>query len=202
MRCILVLALIAGAAQADPVQDVAAAASQAFAQMPTVVVVDQMSGQCGADDTVNPHVAYCTTRNQILVVRDSLDLPQASYLVAHAYGHAVQVRHGVADLALREIRTRRQEESMLRGLVVRQVDCIAGFIVHRAGQEQAKLADWFTTEPFSGAHWGRDPLRVGPVVSIGLAARDEWFQRGQGGDLAACAPGEFTAELLLAALRP
>jgi predicted metalloprotease len=129
-------------------------------------------------------------------------LPEAAYLAAHAYGHAVQVQHGVADFALGQIRNRRNEEAMLRGLVARQVDCIAGFLVARAGLPNASLTDWFEDKPFAGVHWGRDPLRIGPVVSIGLASRDDWFQRGQGGDLAVCGPGEFTADLLIDALRP
>jgi len=122
-------------------------------------------------------------------------------LVAHAYGHAVQVQHGVADFALAQIRARRSEEAMLRGLVARQVDCIAGFLVARAGLAPADLTDWMAQEPFAGTHWGRDPLRIGPQVSVGLQARADWFAAGQGGDLAVCAPGEFTADLLLEALR-
>jgi hypothetical protein len=202
MRFVMALILSAEMAQADPVQDLADAAAAAFGKMPAVVRVDQVSGRCGADLSVNQSVAYCTTRNQIFVTQDAAALPEAAYLVAHAYGHAVQVQHGVADFALNQIRNRRGEEAKLRGLVARQVDCIAGFLVARAGLPDARLADWFTDEPFDGAHWGRDPLRVGPVVSIGLAARDDWFQRGQGGDLAVCAPGEFTSDLLVKALRP
>lgn len=202
MRMMISLLLWANFAQADPVDDVAAAAADAFARMPAVVRVDQIEGRCGADRTVNGQVAYCTSRNQIFLTRDAADLPQAAYLVAHSYGHAVQVRHGVADFALAQIRTRRSEEAMLRGLVARQVDCIAGFLMERAGLPATSLTAWFPDEPFAGVHWGRDPLRIGPKVSVGLAARDEWFQIGQAGDLAACAPGEFTSDLLRDALRP
>lgn len=201
MRWIICLLVFSTVAQADPVADVAQAAADAFDGMPRVVTVEEISGECGADKSVNSQVAYCTTRNVIFVSQDARDLPQAPYLVAHAYGHAVQVRHGVADFALAQIRSRRDEEDMLRGLVARQVDCIAGFLVARAGITEVSLVDWYTEEPFAGVHWGRDPLRVGPDVSIGLAARDEWFLLGQGADLANCAPGEFTSELLLAALR-
>lgn len=202
MRWMILLLLGAGVAQADPVDDVATAAAAAFARMPAVVRVQQIEGRCGADRTVNGQVAYCTSRNQIFLARNAADLPQAAYLVAHSYGHAVQVRHGVADFALAQIRARRSEELMLRGLVARQVDCIAGFLMARAGLPAASLVDWFADEPFAGVHWGRDPLRIGPDVSVGLAARDEWFQIGQAGDLAACAPGEFTSDLLLEALTP
>jgi len=123
-------------------------------------------------------------------------------MLAHLYGHAVQVQHGVADFALGQIRQRRSEEAMLRGLVTRQVECIAGFIMARAGQDDVDLTTLFATEPFTDSHWGRDPLRIGPQVSIGLAVRADWFAIGQRGDLAACGPGEFTADLLLEALNP
>lgn len=202
MRWVLVLGFLAQAAVADPVDDVANAAGAAFDDMPQVLRVDQIAGQCGADATVNDNVAYCTTRNQILVARAALSTPQAPYLVAHAYGHAVQVRHGVADFALGQIRNRRSEEAMLRGLVERQVDCIAGFLIARAGVPPADLNTLFTQDPLAGAHWGRNPLRVGPVASIGLGARAEWFAIGQDGDLSACTPGEFKSNLLLNALNP
>ncbi len=104
-------------------------------------------------------------------------------------------------VVLQQIRNRRDEEATLRGLVELQVDCIAGFLIARAGQVPARLMDWFAQEPFDGIHWGRDPLRVGPEVGIGLAARDDWFQRGQSDDLSVCGPGEFTADLLLEALK-
>lgn len=190
----------AGMAHADPVTDLAAAAAKSFAEMPALQRVDQIAGACGADETVNSDVAYCTSTNRILVADAVWDAPEAPYLVAHLFGHAVQVRHGVADMALAAIRNRRSEEAMLRGLVARQVDCIAGYLMARAGQS-GDLEDWFDAEPFTGSHWGRDPLRVGPEVSIGLAARAEWFAIGQGGDLSRCGPGEFTADLLLEALR-
>ena len=199
-KWVLAMMIGAQAAAADQVVVVEQAARAAFDGLPTVQRVDQIAGQCGADDSVNQIAVYCTTTNQILLVRDAAEAPQTPYMLAHLYGHAVQVRHGVADFALGQIRQRRAEEAMLRGLVTRQVECIAGFIVARAGMGQMDLNSLFTTEPFSGSHWGRDPLHIGPEVSIGLAARAEWFARGQQGDLAACAPGEFTADLLLDAL--
>jgi hypothetical protein len=189
-------------AHADGVAEVAKAADSAFDKMPTVVVVDRIAGKCGADANVNRDVAYCTTGNQIFVARDAYDTPKAPYLVAHSYGHAAQVQHGVADFALGQIRNRRSDEAMLRGFVERQVDCIAGFFISQADLPAMDLNDLFTQDPLSDVHWGRNPLRIGPVVGVELAARAEWFAIGQGGDLAACAPGEFTAELLLDALRP
>lgn len=198
---ICVLTFLGASAFADPVDDVANAAQAAFDRMPVVQRVDRIAGQCGADETVNPYVAYCASRNAIYVARAADALPQAAYLVAHAYGHAVQVQHGVADVALAQIRARRNEEVVLRGMVERQVDCIAGFLVTRAGLPKRSLTDWVNADPLGDAHWGRDPLRLGPRVSVTLAARDDWFQRGQGGDLTACAAGEFGADLLIAAVR-
>ncbi len=193
--------LIAGqVAAADPVDQVVQAAQEAFDGLPSVSWVDRIAGQCGADETVNPHAVYCTTNNRIYLTREGINRPETAYLLAHVFGHAVQVRHGVADFALGQIRQRRSEEAMLRGLVTRQVECIAGFILARAGLPETDLNDLFAAEPMTDSHWGRDPLRMGPKVAIGLGARADWFARGQQGDLAACAPGEFTADLLLDAL--
>ena len=200
MRNVFCFLILAGPLQADPVQDVVDAARSAFNGMPVVQRVDEITEHCGADETVNTQVAYCTNRNRIFLTRDAALLPQAPYLVAHAFGHAVQVRHGVADFALSQIRARRSEEVMLRGLVERQVDCIAGFLVARAQVSAASLQDWFSEEPFAGIHWGRNPLHIGPQVSIGLGPRAEWFAIGQNGDIAACRPGEFSSDLLVAAL--
>jgi len=181
---------------------VSATAQSDFAQMPQVRVVSQIAGECGADTAVNQMVAYCTTQNAILVSRDTAAGPEAAYMVAHLYGHAVQVQHGVADIALREILRRRAEEPKLRGYVASQVDCIAGFLLGRAGLPAPNLNQWFAAEPFTGTHWGRAPLSVGPQVSIGLDQRQAWVQRGYvAQDLSACAAGEFGAELLLRAFR-
>ncbi|MFO8124850.1 hypothetical protein [Yoonia sp.] len=204
-KWVLVIVLagqVAMAGPVDQVEQVEQAARYAFDGLPQVVRVDRIAGRCGADETVNQTVAYCTTSNQILLAKGAADHPRTPYMLAHVYGHAVQVRHGVADFALAQIRQRRSEETMLRGLVTRQVECIAGFILARAGLAEVDLNDLFSDEPFTGSHWGRDPLHIGPEVSIGLAARAEWFARGQGRDLAACGPGEFTADLLLDALNP
>lgn len=201
MRLILAFMMMAQTAVADPVTDLSVAANDAFDLMPSVQRVDQMAGQCGADGGVDARVTYCTTANRILVADGFWGTPQAPYLVAHAYGHAVQVQHGVADFALREIRSRRSEEAMLRGLVERQVDCIAGFLLARAGLGDVAPIALFAGDPLDGVHWGRNPLRLGPQVSVDLAARAEWVAIGQAGNLAVCAPGEFTADLLFDALR-
>jgi len=201
MRWLITILVWPTLAQADPVAQIAAAAAQSFARMPQVVVVDQIADECGADAEVDDRVAYCTTGNRILVAQAAYDLPQAPYLFGHAFGHAVQVQHGVADFALREIRRRPAEEVMLRGLVERQVDCIAGFLAHRAALPLMDLADLFQDDPLGRPHWGRDPLRRGPVVDVPFAARAEWFAIGQEGDIALCAPGEFTGLGLVRALK-
>lgn len=201
MRQVLLgLILWTGAAKADPVDQIFDAAARAFDRMPELEIVDEIAVQCGANAAVNQQVAYCTTRNRVFLTRSMRASPQAPYLVAHLLGHAVQVQHGVADVALREIRQRRSEEQTLRGYVAAQVDCIAGVLFQRAGLPQADLTDLFESEPFTGTHWGRDPLRVGPRVAITLTGRNTWFQRGQAsGDVADCEAGEFGAELLIAA---
>lgn len=195
---IVVVVLIGTQASAqDVVLRMKATAGAAFSAMPDVRVVSQISGVCGADDAVSSRVAYCTTSNTVLVAADQIGLPQLPCLLGHAFGHAVQVRHGVADVALQTIRARREDEVVLRGYVDRQVDCIAGFLYAKAGFAPASLADWMCADPFDDIHWGRQPLRVGPVMPVVLPERDIWFRRGQLGDLAACAVGEFGADLLI-----
>ena len=131
MRMTIALSVFAQAAQADQVDAIATAAQDAFARMPDVIVVQQMAGNCGATAAVDDRVAYCTSRNAIFMTAAARTLPEVGYLLGHAYGHAVQVQHGVADFAWAQIRARRSEEAMLRGLVERQVDCIAE--VERSG---------------------------------------------------------------------
>lgn len=201
-KLMLAVAMAAGAAAADPVSDVMTAAEKAFDRMPVLAVVETIAGECGATDAVNREVAYCTTSNTIFVTQQTTAHPAAPYMVAHLLGHAVQVQHGIADIALREILRRRPEEDVLRGYVAGQVDCIAGFLYAKAGLPRASLVPWFEAEPFTGTHWGRNPLSVGPQVSVRIDVRDYWFGQGQQADsLAACAVGEFGANLLLDAYR-
>lgn len=195
------MALVAFTLPAMAQDSIARAANTGFANMPSVRVVPTIAGVCGADHRVNDRVAYCTSGSVILVAQDQLGRPELPYLVAHAFGHAVQVKHGVADVALRTIRARRSEEIKLRGWVDRQVDCIAGFLYQRAGFGPASLTAWLKSDPFDDIHWGREPLSVGPVMPVTLADRDRWFQTGQTGDLAACSVGEFGSDLLIAAYR-
>ena len=198
-KWVLGAVFVAGTAQADAVDRLMATAQASFDRMPNLARVDQITGNCGADDEVNQQVAYCTSSNTIYL-NTAVRNPQAAYLVAHSLGHAVQVQHGVADVALREITKRRSEEDSLRTYVENQVDCIAGFLIAQAGLSQNPVFAMFPNDPFPGTHWGRDPLEIGPRVTIGLEARDEWFRRGYlAPTLADCASGEFGAELLLRA---
>ena len=122
--------------------------------------------------------------------------------MAHVLGHAIQVRHGVADVALPAIRNRRSEEDALRGMVTRQVDCVAGVLMASAGLAPADLNQLFTTEPFTDVHWGRQPINSGSRVTIGLAARSQWYDIGYTArDFAACSVDEMSSDLIVAALR-
>ena len=202
MRLVAMTMCLWGAsAVADPVDDVMAVADARFARMPQLMMVDQIDGNCGAKGAVNDQIAYCTTLNRILVTPAARARPEAVYLVAHVLGHAVQVKHGVADVALRTIRANRDQEPYLRTNVEQMVDCIAGVLVAQAGHAPANLGSWVSADPFSDVHWGRDPLSVGPVVSLPVEMRNQWFARGQGGDIAVCATQEFGSELLVKAYR-
>lgn len=191
----------AGAGLADPI-DVHRTAQAMYDRLPDVMQVEQIEGVCGADDAVNRSIAFCTTDNVVLLASGFVQNPAASYEMAHVLGHAVQVRHGIADLALRAIRARPSEEEALRGLVTRQVECLAGVFLARSGVAMPNLGALYQAEPFTGSHWGRDPLRVGPKVSIGLQARIEWVRTGyDAGDVAVCSAGELSSGLLVAGQR-
>ncbi len=197
-----VLPLAAGADARPDLQAVYERAAELFSDMPSLEPVARIEGVCGADAGVHQRMAYCTSSNSILFAQDDQDSPVAAYEIAHLLGHAVQVRHGVADIALREIRARPGEEDKLRGWVTRQVACIAGFLYRSAGAAAFEISKYYDEEPLTKSYCGRNPLSVGPRVSIGTDARQDWFDIGLKGDLAACAPGEFGSELLLDALIP
>ena len=184
------------------VQAVVQAAQSAFDRMPDLQIVERIDGRCGADRHVNQGVAYCTSENKIYLSEAVRNKPEAPYLIAHVLGHAAQVKHGVADQALSAIRARPDEEAYLRGLVTRQVECLAGLFYGLSGAPSGRLSDWFEKEPFVGSHWGRNPLRIGPRVSIGLQARDVWFQKGKTavGPID-CKAGEMDAQLLVSAYK-
>lgn len=190
--------LSSGRAWADPME-VHAVTQSLFDRMPLVEVVQDLGDACGAGGNSNPNIGYCSTSNTIFVTARFEARASASYEMAHILGHAIQVRHGVADVALRAIRSRRDEEAALRGMVTRQVDCVAGVLMARAGVARFDLRS-LGAEPFTDAHWGRDPLNGGPRVSIGSEARADWYDIGfDAQDFAACSVGEMSADLIVAA---
>jgi hypothetical protein len=187
---------------ADENRAVLESASRVFDRMPQLRIEPSIVGHCDADENVNADVIYCTTANVIVMSAAAQRSDRGPYQIAHLLGHAIQVRHGIADFALGQIRARRDEEVYLRGLVARQVECLAGMLYARAGLPAAQITDWFDEEPFAGRHWGRDPLTIGPQVSIGMDARNEWFVYGQTVTTpASCAVGELPAGPLVDAFK-
>jgi len=186
---------------ADPFV-VAQTAAQMFDRVPKLQSFDGTPEACGAGDETNEDAYYCTSLKTIFYRSGFEDAPQAAYQIAHLLGHAMQVEHGVADVALREISRRRDEEEVLRGMVTRQVECVAGVFMARARVDLINLAEVFDHEPFTHSHWGRSPVNQGPQVSIGVQARQDWLEIGyQAGDVSACSVGEMSADLLVQAQR-
>ena len=184
---------------AQAVRDVVATMHGTFARMPAVRLTSAIGEVCGGDGESSGEVRYCTGQNVIFVAADLAarrGADWAAYAVAHQAGHGVQVRHGIADVALRLIVTDRAREAEYRGWVTRQVECIAGVLIGRSGGALPE----FGAEPFTGSHWGRAPLSNGPKVSIGAAERRRWLEAGfRARDFSACGVGEFGAELILRA---
>lgn len=194
--------LLVGPAKADDIDKVKEAVRIHFGwQMPTVPpFIGRTAGRCGATATANKDVIYCTSIDLIFLTENAASRPDAPYLVAHAYGHAAQVKHGVADVALSTIRANRDQEAALRMDVERMVDCIAGVILARAGLPATPLDSVYEKEPFTGRHWGRDPLRLGPMVTLGMQDRNAWLQKGHAaGHPSACDTVNFPADLVVAA---
>lgn len=201
MKYIIFAGLFAHAASADPMA-VHTTAHDIFGRVPDILVVDDMRAHCGLGPDANPHIGYCTSDSTIYLSTDFMARPSAAYEMAHVLGHAIQVQHGVADVALREIRSRRDEEDALRGMVTRQVECVSGVLVARAGLENIDLGEHYHEEPFTDAHWGRRPINRGPRVSIGLEARKDWFEIGfSAADFEVCTVGEMSADLIVQAAR-
>ncbi len=199
MRFALAIWMLAGPVAA---QNIPQTAAGLYDRMPSVEIVDVIAGNCGATDRVNTRVVYCTSLNRIFATETMLASPSSGYELAHQYGHAIFVQHGLADIALAAIRANRDREAELRGYVSQQIDCLAGVIYARAGFGPSALSDWFRTEPFTGSHWGRNPLRIGPRASIGLEARDVAFQKGQAAaHPRACEVPELPVELLIEPFR-
>ena len=171
---------------------------EAFPRVPDVQLVDEIGPVCGGGATAG--AVYCTSDNTIYLTDTEGD--DALYTLAHLYGHGLQVRYGVADLALNAIRSQPGREVELRGMVTRQVECLAGLLIARAGLPVPDLGALFATEPMADAHWGRRPVRTGPEVAIGLDARAEWVAIGGAAQTAAaCTVGEMPADLIAEADR-
>lgn len=188
---------------ATPAERVWDSANRIWPDMPEVRRVANMAEPCGAQGQANSRIFYCTSRNTVYIGADFEQDPRAPYEMAHVLGHAIQVRHGIADIALREIRNRPDEEPALRAMVTRQVECLAGFLVADTGLRPHDFAQFgYTEEPFTGSHWGRDPVRIGPRVSIGLQARAEAYTSGyEARDSAVCAVEEIPIGPILDARR-
>ena len=200
MKTLFAFALMTGPALAAPI-DVIDTTNALFDDLPSVVEHADFDEECGRGEHSHPAIGFCTSDNTIYVIEGFFERDFASYELAHVYGHAIQVRHGVADVALRAISSRRDEEEALRGMVTRQVECVAGVLMVRAGEPAARLRD-LTEEPFDDAHWGRRPLNSGPQVSIGLEARAEWYDIGYAAqDFSACTVGEMSSNLIVEAER-
>ncbi len=188
-------------ATAKLLRGVTQTALKTFPNMPGVRLTSRIGAICSGDGASSTLTRYCTSDNAIYVAADlaqQVDGDMAAYLVAHQFGHAVQVRHGIADIALARITRDRAREAEYRGWVTRQVECIAGVLLKRSGAR----VPGFGAEPFTGSHWGRSPMAGGPRVSIGAAERRRWLETGyRAGDFGVCAVGEFGAELILRAER-
>jgi len=195
MKILIFLAALSGPCLADD-HLIEIAAQTSFNAMPRVERVSDVSTLCGSAGLANRDVIYCSSENTVYL-RHGAAFP--SYKLAHVMGHAAQVKSGVADVALRTILQNRDQENALRGMVTRQVECIAGFFHARAGVELPDIVQ-LGREPFTGSHWGRNPMRNGPRVSIGMQARQDWLARGYAAEtLADCSVGQMKADLLVAA---
>ncbi len=178
---------------ADPALDrLIASTERAFSAVPPVVQRADIGAVCGGG--AQAPAVYCPSENRIFVRAGA-----QPYALAHVYGHALQVRYGIADIALRTIQANRPRETELRGMVTRQVECFAGMLMARAGLPPVDFGA-FPSEPFTGSHWGRNPVRDGPSVSIGAAARARWFDIGyQNAGPSVCSVDEMSAELVVSA---
>jgi len=200
MKYACLIAALAGPVHADPYV-LLDGAKTVFADQPRVVEFDKGAAPCGLRAMSNPHIGYCASERVLYLRSDFVDRPGAAYQTAHVMGHYYQIHYGVADIALATIRARRDDEAALRGMVTRQVECLAGVIMAAAALPFVPLDVMFDAEPFTGSHWGAR-MGTGPRVSIGLDARAQWYETGyRAGDVSVCSVGDMSAELLVAAQR-
>lgn len=200
MKYLSLIALIAMPAGAAPYV-LLDGARDVFPDQPRIVKFSAADTPCGFTNQSHPQIGYCASQRVLYLRDDVASSPSAAYEVAHVMGHYYQIRYGVADVALRTIRARRDDEDALRGMVTRQVECLAGVVMAAAELPFVPLDVLFDDEPFTGSHWG-GRMGTGPRVSIGLDARAEWYETGyRAGDVAACSVGEMSADLLIAKQR-
>ena len=81
------------------------------------------------------------------------------------------------------------------------MDCIAGFILASADLPLPQLTSLFGADPLDRPHWGRQPLHRGPHLPVPVEDREMWLTIGYRQGIAACSVGEFSSDLLIAALR-
>lgn len=189
----------ASAAGLQPSYRVYEVAKASFIGMPPISrgYFDPMTCGGNAED-VNPYARFCSTERRIYINYANRPDIEVAYEVAHLLGHAIQVKIGIADIALAAINSEPEREQELRAMVTRQVECIGGVLFARAGVERTSLKRIYTSEPFVDRHWGRNPLRRAPKVEIGLDERDKWFLMGQdAAELSVCADGDISSEILV-----
>lgn len=197
MKWFIVLLALTSPAAADPLE-LLTGARTVLPNQPRLVKFAEGEQPCGMGRGSNEYIGFCASLRAIYYRNDFATRPQAAYEMAHVMGHYYQVRYGVADVALREIRNRRDEEVALRALVTQQVECVAGVLMSRAGLAFVPLDQMYASEPFTDAHWGAQPLRAGPKVSIGMPLRAAAYANGyRSSDIAACGYGEMTADILV-----
>lgn len=205
MKFLILIAIVcsgaANAAGLQPSYRIYEVAKATFIGMPPISrgYFDPMT--CGGDgDDVNPYARFCSSERRIYINYANRPDIEVAYEVAHLLGHAVQVKIGIADIALAAITSEPEREQELRAMVTRQVECIGGVLFARAGVDRTSLKSIFTSEPFVGRHWGRNPLRRAPKVKIGLDERDKWFLKGQdAAEFSVCADGDISSDLLVSA---
>lgn len=177
-------------------------ANRTFTRMPQVQLTSRLVDLCGGGPEASLYTRYCTDLNTIYFSADlseKLSGQAISYLIAHQYARAVQVRHGIADIALSRIKAEPANEAALRVQVSAQAACVAGVLLGRAkieGISASVLAD----DPFGKPHWGHSPISNTALSPITTAERDRWFATGhRAKDFAVCATKDFDARLILRA---
>ena len=185
----------AAAHASPPIEALQQVIAHSFPQAPPLVISNDIAAECGGGAVAMG--VYCPSERTVYLDARFEGNAASPYVVAHLYGHALQVTYGVADIALAAIRADRPREAELRAMVTQQVECLAGVLIARADIALPPLTALYQSEPMTDAHWGANPVRNGPRVSIGLASRAEAFAAGRRhADPARCTVGEMSAALI------